>query len=433
MKEFAKSIEKKFELDLSEEQMTQFDSLFLEFMREYHFPISQPVNDVRLKYKYFRRAVQVLTPKQLELYRNKKIEDKAKNKVRLIEQQERQISDLKMAYKDVNLRSEQIELIYKSQNTFKKQYLELEEQQARILKALEYTINNDQRHQLNRLFLYQLKMRRKRKVESTKSTYYYLELNDDQARDISILDEKERIQRKDNGYKGYDPYHIKQEFKEILTANQFESYSDHQDHQRQQSIQSQIEDEPKKTNDISDLKTWIKFHAENILPAKCKIVREVLQTASKKDILFIEELKNDYHKMVEKKIIFKKENHSKNYGIQLPNHLKLRLVEMSLLDISPAANLLQDLNLEFNIFESIQLTKTQKSELEELKLKQREFNIQRIEEKLKGSYASLLTSLGRKREIPEFQGLYSLLLLEVDPQKNVEKMERRQIKHGVNL
>ena len=45
MDEIAKSIERKFELGLTDQQSKDIDSIFQEFMREYHFPKSHPVND----------------------------------------------------------------------------------------------------------------------------------------------------------------------------------------------------------------------------------------------------------------------------------------------------------------------------------------------------------------------------------------------------
>jgi len=65
-----------------------------------------------------------------------------------------------------------------------------------------------------------------------------------------------------------------------------------------------------------------------------------------------------------------------------------------------------------------------------LRLKLREYNIKRLEKKLKGSYASL-TTIGRTREIPKYLELYSILLLDEKAQKNIDKMKMRQITHGI--
>ena len=61
MDEIAKSIERKFELGLTDQQSKDIDSIFQEFMREYHFPKFHPVNDKLLRFKHFRKALLVLT------------------------------------------------------------------------------------------------------------------------------------------------------------------------------------------------------------------------------------------------------------------------------------------------------------------------------------------------------------------------------------
>jgi len=236
MDEIAKSIERKFELGLTDQQSKDIDSIFQEFMREYHFPKSHPVNDKLLRFKHFRKALLVLSTDQLNIYRSKKLEAKSKNAVREKEKDERQLTHLKEEYKDVGLSPTQLQVVLETKYSFRKQIVELENQHTEILNALGSSIDSSQRDELDKLFTYQLKRNRRRKAESTKRKYSYLNLRDDQAKEISILDELEKRRNKENKYKGYNPYLINQEFKEILTIKQFELYSVHQEELKDKSI-----------------------------------------------------------------------------------------------------------------------------------------------------------------------------------------------------
>ena len=430
MDEIAKSIERKFELGLSDQQSKNIDSIFQEFMREYHFPKSHPFNDKLLRFKYFRKALLVLTPYQLNIYRSKKLEAKSKSVNREKENEERKLKHLKEEYKNVGLSLEQLQLVFETKKSFGKHIVKLENQHTEILNALGSSIDSSQRDELDKLFTYQLKRNRRRKAESTKRKYSYLNLRDDQAKEISILDELEKKRNKENNYKGYNPYLINQEFKEILTIKQFELYSVHQEELKDKSLQSQIKEDSSKSDKILELKAWAKFQIENSLPVKCKIAMQLIKSANKNDIEKINNLKKKYNETIEEQILLKKERHQEKYGAQLPNHLKLRVTELTLLDINPSPSLIKDLDLNKNIFSSIRLNERQEEELVDLRLKLREYNIKKLEKKLKGSYASL-TTIGRTREIPKYLELYSILLLDEKVHNNINQMKMRQITHGI--
>ena len=430
MDAIAKSIERKFELGLSDQQSKDIDSIFQEFMREYHFPKSHPVNDKLLRFKHFRKALLVLTTDQLNIYRSKKLEAKSKNANREKENAERKLKHLKEEYKDVGLSLEQLQIVLETQKSFRKQIIELEDQHSAILNSLGGTINITQRDGLDKLFTYQSKRNRKNKTESTKRKYSYLNLRDEQAREISILNKLEKKRNKENKYRGYDPYIINEEFKEILTINQFELYSTHQVELKEISLQSQIKEDANKEGEYLELEDWTQFQIENSLPTKCKILRQLVKSANKHDIEKIDVLKKRYNDTIEELIKQIKERHQKIYGAQLPNHNKLRITELTLLDISPSPSLIKDLDLNKNEFSSIQLSESQEEELNDLRLKLREYNIKKMEKKLKGSYASL-TTIGRTREIPKYLELYSILLLDEKVRKNIDKMKMRQITHGI--
>ncbi|GLR19547.1 hypothetical protein [Portibacter lacus] len=422
MDEIGKAIEQHFELGLSIEQSNQIDSIFQAFMRAIHFPISDTGTESLLKFNYFRKALNVLTSQQLKKYKTKKLAAKVKSKIRENEQKERQIKYLENEYKDVQLTAAQIEKIYKTKNEFKKRLIDLEEQHAEILRTIENTINDEQIEQLEKLFSHQLRLRSIRKVESIKNQYSYLSLTDDQAEAISILNEKEKKQRIQNDYKFNDPYLIKQELKHILTGQQFEIYSLNQEQLKERSLQSQIQADLDKSDEFTEIEELINFQIENILPVKCRIAKELIESASEEDLHRIEELKSAYNNQIAESVIKQTEAHAQKYGSQLPNSLKLSILETTLSYTNPSSSLLGDLDLNFNIFSGIQLNDIQKSDLETLKLKQREYNIERLERKLKGSYAPLAT-IRREREIPEFFELYSILMLESEPKANIEKMK----------
>jgi len=275
-----------------------------------------------------------------------------------------------------------------------------------------------------------LEISRGRKAESTKQKYDYLKLNDDQAKQLSIIEDLAKKQLKIEKYKGYDPNLIKPEFKDVLTTKQFELYKTKKEEEYEKSIQSQIAQDADKTDEYLDLEQWITFQTSNILPIKCKILKELTESVSKDDLLSIEQIKIDYEKAIDDKISNTKMRHINRYGSQLPNMLKLKLIQATTLDINPSPSILTHLDLNKNEFSSINLTDSLKAELINIGLQQREFNIKRLEKKLKGSYASLMAS-NRMREIPEYLELYSILMLETEPQKNIDKMKMRQKTHGI--
>jgi len=430
MDEIAKSLERKLELGLSEKQSQNIDLIFQEFMREYHFPKSHPVNDTLLRFKYFRKALNVLTNEQLEIYRRKKLEAKSKSKVKKKEKDDRQLEHLRKEYRDVNLTSDQLELVNKTRISFRKQIYELEELQQKILAVLQDTISNDQRVSLDSLHAYQLKRNRRGKAESIKNRYRYLNLRFDQAKEISILEEMERKRRRENRYEFPDRYLIKPEFKEILTEKQFELYSAHQQEQKNKSMQSQIRRDATKVDELTELQERVNFYIENQLPGKCEIAKQLLETANKDDLDRITLLRKKYDEIIDETITIQITRHEERYGSRLPNRIKLIIMELAMGDINPSPSLMTDIDFNKNEFTSIQFSKEQESELESLKHKLRDYNIARLEKKLKGSYGGL-TSIGRKREVPKFLELYSILLLDDQPEKNIEKMNQRQLAHGI--
>lgn len=432
MDEIAKSIERKFQLGLSGKQSQKIDAIFQAFMREYHFPIAQPVNDSLLRFKYFRRVLSLLNPEQLRIYRKKKLEDLAKSEINENEKREKNLIRLRQEYKEVELTSSQLEIIFKAKKSFRKNPIDLEDQQIILINAIDSTLSNAQREEIEKLFSYQLQRYRVRKAESTKWKYDYLNLSDDQAKEISIIEDLERKQGKENGYKRYYLYPINTEFVKVLSTKQFILYKANQEKQKEHLLQSEIEGDVDKSDKYLELEDWSNFQINNILPTKCKIAKQLLKSVSKEDLLRIEELKSEHEKAIEDTISNKKMRHSNDYGSQLPNHLKLMLIEATLIDINPSPNLLKNLDLSKNEFLSVSLTDSQKAELKRIKLEQRAYNIQRFEKFFKGSYVAL-TSTRREKEIPEYLELYSILLLETEPQKNIDKMKMRQRTHGIAL
>ncbi len=427
MDEIAKSLERQYELGLSENQSKKIDLVFQEFMREYHIPKSLPVKDQLLKFKYLRKALLLLTQEQLNKYRTKRFEVKSKAKIREKQEEERKLKHLRTEYKSVNLTNTQIQILLERKNSFRKRIMDLNEQQESTLKALNESLSNDQLKELRKIFEYQLHRRSRNLIESTKRQYAYLNLTDDQASEISVLEELEKEDRRKNGYKNYNPLQINQDFKEILNQDQFALYSKEQEQKKENHLQQLIKEDVNIKDRISEIEDWIQFQIENILPIKCAIRNQLLDSASETDINNIERLKERYDKELDYKISVKKQKHKDKYGSQIPNQLKLSIIRLSSFDISPSPDSLKDIDLNKNEFSSIQLDPKQETKLESIRNLQRDYNIKKIEEKIK-SYGSLI-SAGRDKIIPKFYELYGILLLEDNPEKNIEKMKMRQIKH----
>ena len=433
MDQIGKAIEEAYLLGLTQKQAEDLDLIFRDYMREYHFPISLPANDKLLKIKYFRKALRILTPEQLAIYRKKKLVNNSKKKIKESEGKEKLMTALNLKYKSVNFSEKQLQTLYNVHSSFKKNIVNLEDRHSEILDALGPTLSAEQNSELKNIFAVQLSKSEAQKIEKTKRQYRYLDLSEDQAREMSIVEENEKKRLKKNHYRGYDPYKIHVDFEQILSKKQFKSYQSNQENLRAKALISQIEEDTKKTQKFESLKELMNVQIEEILPVKCTIKKQLLNQASEEDILNINHLINNYEQEIQQRIKSCIIEHTNKYGSNLPNQLNLKIIENTLLSLNPSALILKSLDLNQNRFSSIEITQNQQAELDAVNLRLRDFFIHRFEKESKGSYASLITSINRNADKPKYQELYSLLLLEDKPLTNLEKVKKTLKSHNIEF
>ena len=432
MDQIAKAIEQEYQLGLTSQQSEEIDRVFRDYMREYHFPLTLPANDILLRFKYFRRALSILTKEQLGIFKKKKILKNAKKKISEKEKRERALISLNQKFKSANLSVYQLETLFEICNTPIKNIAELIDQHSKILNALGPSLTDIQRLHIKKIFSDQMKFYSDRKVDLIKHRYKYLDLNDEQAMKIHISEENEKERLKKNNHLGYYPYMVNSEYENILSTKQFQLYKNQMENRRSQWINPQNKNDTQSERKFKSLKEWINFQVETVLPVKCVIVKQLIEHATESDAVKIKLFKNDYENEIENKIkILLSLNHN-NSESELPNQLKLKIIETALLLLNPSPSLIH-LNLLQNEFTSLELDKTQQTDLEALNLKIRDYQIQKFEKESKGSYASLITSINRNAEKPKYSDLYSLILLESDPQSNIEKMKKHLQSHNIEF
>ena len=100
-------------------------------------------------------------------------------------------------------------------------------------------------------------------------------------------------------------------------------------------------------------------------------------------------MKEKYSNKLQEAIVNCKIKHEKRNQVILPNQLKLSISKIASRYILPSAfSLKDDINLDKNIFDSINLSENQIKSLEELRLRIRDYNIQKLEQQIQ-SYSML--------------------------------------------
>lgn len=410
MDPIAEHLEKQYNLELSPLQIQEIDKLFIGFMREYHFPIQWPVNSKLLQFKYLKEFIRLLTTDQFEKFQIERIAEKKQRLIRNKKSKERINQGIQRRFSSVNLNEEQVNIIATILQARKDGKFKNTEVRTRIKIALENELSKEQKDALTNVFKLEDDHKIKNKIEKAIEKYSFIKIDESQAKKIIELD---KLLYTSESYK------IIEELKEVLTSDQFEAYKNHKKELKKKVIASQIEDDQDMTEKLIQASEWSEFIIKEILNEKCHLRKQLINTASNEDKKMIDELKSEFEKRIKDRKIKIKTKHFENYDDKAPIRLKTKLSRISSHFLNPPPQLLEELDLDKNMFSSIKLNSEQELMLKSFKLKIRNFKIEMLERKLK-SYASLMSSSGNHFQY-KYDEFYSLLLLDNEPEKNIEK------------
>lgn len=436
MDAIGESINRKFELDMTESHINEIDTIFKEFMREYHFPISLPPNEPRLKRKYLKKALSTFSADQLKKYRLKKTERKQKELERREEKDKKHKQHIKKMYGHLELNEDQIDVFAQILKRGTMEGMSPIQKQELLLKTLNDELTSNQVDQVKQIFKSEndkfkeyRNNRDNRNIARVKREYEYLDLTDKQAISISRLhnpanseQQKSKILRE---YKRY-PFKLNPDLKIILTDGQYEEYKSNQLEKRTKELDKRIEKDKNRQEEYEELIEWERFMVEKVMKKRCIILKEIIANATKEDLKIIENLKIIFSEKIDESIAKSKAKNEERNQILLPNQHKLTVYRTSLNFINPSALVLKDeIDLGENIFDSIKLNDSQVKSLDNIKLEIRDYNIRKLESKMK-SYASL-SVIGKKLKVEPYEDLYSLILLGPELEDNIKNKEMRQI------
>lgn len=171
------------------------------------------------------------------------------------------------------------------------------------------------------------------------------------------------------------------------------------------------------------LKVWHEFIQTEILPKKCEVVSSLLAIASKGDLVKIEKLRTEFDKTINLIMRRRKTLDSTTRS------LKFEITKIAINYIDPKSRRLgDDFDLDKNIFRSIRFNHKHLERIEQIRQRAIDFHIE-IEEALFPQ--PMVTLIGKRQSVYEFEDLYSILLLDEKPQSNIDKMKMRLITHGI--
>lgn len=410
------------ELDLSDDQANKVDELFKEFNREHIWPTFQPFSERLLIFKYLKKGAAIFTKEQLKKYRQIRRQAKLENEKPKITKnihRERIVKE----YKSLNLSDAEINKIDQitKEHSYGKNHLEI--RQKKIKRIIESNLNSDQIHALNIIFTSQIKQHKSRKIKNVKRQYRLLQLNDDQAKRVIQFERSELDKQKYNN-NDLEEWESKDElFKEILSSSQYESYllgiQNIKDKKETKIKNKKVRNEIQTKNSLLELEEKEEFILKEMLDQKCNILKQVLASASALDHKSISSLQSQFEAHIDKNI----ENIRLKNSPPLSKKLMINRVAQSFI-LPISISLHKEIDLNKNMFEDLSLSISQKEELEAIEYKLRTHILETLEKKVKHP-GGVFSSIGRQTF--KYYRLYSLVLLDPDPQVNIEKMRKRKI------
>ncbi len=436
MDAIGESINREFDLGMTHQHIHEIDLLYRDFMREYCFPISPPLNAKALKHKYLKKAILTFNPEQLAKYREKK--EKEKRKKRTTRRSEGNDIAFKKhishKYQTLNLSASQLDAFKDIIVDCYKQKLPPKKTNEVLLEKTKDVISTQQTHLLSELIKSEndrnLKLSQhvsNRKLNRIRREFNYLNLKTEQLEEISeMIEEAETDPAKSRNMMSYNRYPFKSntELKSIFTEEQFKKYELHQQAKRTTEHKNRLAKDNDKQEEYDELKEWETFIIENILNERCLLLDKILAKASAEDLDKIEGLKEAYSKKIDLAISESEKSHKERNLTILPNQLKLAKSTIALNLINPSALYIKDeIDLTQNIFQTIELDENHSEILHKIRLKIREYNIKKFESKIK-SYGNMASIIPLQQKVQPFEYLYSLILLDTDPKKNIDKKEK---------
>jgi len=416
-----KSIGEKYreELNLTDIQENRLNSLYKEFLKEYIFPLSYPYNERKEKRALFRNILLLLDQEQLHICKERRV--KPISLVNHIKQKRsNQLKKLENHYGSLNLETKHIKEICNIVNSVNKEKPSSRSKelvkQENIRQYLSTILEPNKLVLLKELHLQD-------NIESTKSSYRYLDINDEQAEKIW----KSKIEMSKQKYRQWEKYEIEKAlFRSILSKEQYDKFVEINSPALQKQFEEFKKRDKGRASSTKKLRDTIEYHKKNILPIRIELAKKIKFKSNSNDIVLIGQIKENYSRQVDHLIQDYRNYHINFLKDEMPLTLELIILSNSFLFVSPRSEILdKSLNLN-NCDFSFKRDDEIWDDIKNINSRIRKYNLSKIEHKLdKVSYYNKIIVNHKRKNT--YEDLYNAIVIDELLEDNIKKMEMRQI------